>query len=296
MISIKVNPHTVLNSDFSENVVYNLPDFPAYIKLGQLSTYPNFRATSHWHDDFEFILLLDDELSYDVNGHHISLRAGEGIFINSQCFHYSYSDRYADCNFICILLSPHLLSVNEYFMQQFLDPLMQNTSFPYQKLIPAISWQNMILRDLLSLYEESTDKLKPFLILEKFSHILGLLSENMDSVSDVKTNTDDIQSLTLMIGFVQKNYQNKILLRDISAVGNCCKTKCTMLFQKYLGVPPVHYVTQYRLEKASTLLRSTGFSVTEIAYICGFSNTSYFCELFHKYYHTTPKLYRNQIV
>ncbi len=199
MISIKVNPHTVLNSDFSENVVYNLPDFPAYIKLGQLSTYPNFRTTSHWHDDFEFILLLDDELSYDVNGQHISLRAGEGIFINSQCFHYGYSDRYADCNFICILLSPHLLSVNEYFMRQFLDPLMQNTSFPYQKLIPAISWQNMILRDLLSLYEESTDKLKPFLILEKFSHILGLLSENMDSVSDVKANTDDIQSLTLMI-------------------------------------------------------------------------------------------------
>ena len=69
-----------------------------------------------------------------------------------------------------------------------------------------------------------------------------------------------------------------------------------MLFQKYLGVPPVQYVTQYRLEKASTLLRSTGFSVTEIAYTCGFSNTSYFCELFHKYYHTTPKLYRNQIV
>ena len=99
-----------------------------------------------------------------------------------------------------------------------------------------------------------------------------------------------------MIGFVQKNYQNKILLRDISAVGNCCKTKCTMLFQKYLGVPPVQYVTQYRLEKASTLLRSTALSVTEIAYTCGFSNTSYFCELFHKYYHTTPKLYRNQIV
>ena len=189
---MKVNPHTVLNSDFSENVVYNIPDFPAYIKLGQLSTYPNFRATSHWHDDFEFIFLLDGELSYDVNGQHISLRAGEGIFINSQCFHYGYSDRYADCNFICILLSPRLLSVNEYFMRQFLDPLMQNTSFPYQKLIPAISWQNAILRDLLSLYEESTDELKPFLILEKFSHILGLLSENMDSVSDIKSNTDDI--------------------------------------------------------------------------------------------------------
>ena len=38
---------TVLNSDASENVIYNNSDFPAYIKKGQLSSYPDFRAVSH---------------------------------------------------------------------------------------------------------------------------------------------------------------------------------------------------------------------------------------------------------
>lgn len=42
-------PNTTLNSDLSENVSYNDPDFPAYIKKGQLSRYPDFRAVSHWH-------------------------------------------------------------------------------------------------------------------------------------------------------------------------------------------------------------------------------------------------------
>ena len=84
-------PNIILNSDTSENVAYNITNFPAYIKKGQLSSYPDFRAVSHWHDDFEFILILDGQMSYDINGHKISLQTGEGIFVNSRCFHYGYS-------------------------------------------------------------------------------------------------------------------------------------------------------------------------------------------------------------
>jgi AraC family transcriptional regulator, melibiose operon regulatory protein len=81
---MEVCPSTILNSDASENVAYNNPDFPAYIKKGQLSNYPDFRAVSHWHDDLEFILILEGQMSYDVNGQKISLQTGEGIFVNSR--------------------------------------------------------------------------------------------------------------------------------------------------------------------------------------------------------------------
>ena len=40
--------------------------------------------------------------------------------------------------------------------------------------------------------------------------------------------------------------------------------------------------------------KNTAMSVTEIAYTCGFSNTSYFCELFHKFYDTTPGKFRGR--
>ena len=286
---MEVCPSTVLNSDASENVAYNNPDFPAYIKKGQLSSYPDFRAVSHWHDDLEFILILEGQMSYDVNGQEISLRVGEGIFVNSRCFHYGYSDAHAECLFLCILLSPQLLSINTYFIQNCLNPLIQNSHFPYQKLSPAIPWQNAILRDLETLYEENLDKMQPFMILEKSAHIFRLLSENMNFFPDYDKNAEDILALTAMIGYVQKNYPNKILLKDISSAGNCCKTKCTSLFQKYLSASPMLYLNRYRLEKSIFLLRNTAMSVTEVAYTCGFSNTSYFCELFHKYYHITPR-------
>ena len=285
---MEVCPSTVLNSDASENVTYNNPDFPAYIKKGQLSNYPDFRAVSHWHDDLEFILILEGQMSYDVNGQKISLQTGEGIFVNSRCFHYGYSDAHAECLFLCILLSPQLLSINTYFVQNCLNPLIQNTHFPYQKLSPAIQWQNAILRDLEALYEENLENIQPFVILEKSAHIFRLLSENMNFFPDHDKNAEDVLALTAMIGYVQKNYPNKILLKDISSAGNCCKTKCTSLFQKYLSTSPMLYLNRYRLEKSIFLLRNTAMSITEVAYACGFSNTSYFCELFHKYYHITP--------
>ena len=55
-----------------------------------------------------------------------------------------------------------------------------------------------------------------------------------------------------------------ILLKDISSAGNCCKTKCTALFQKYLSISPMLYLNRYRLEKSVFLLRNTTMSVTEI--------------------------------
>ena len=293
---MEVCPNTVLNSDASENVAYNNPDFPAYIKKGQLSSYPDFRAVSHWHNDLEFILILEGQMSYDINGQKVSLQTGEGIFVNSRCFHYGYSDTHTECIFICILLSPLLISINDYFVQNCLNPLIQNPHFPYQKLTPAIQWQNSILHDLDILYEANIAEVHPFHILEKTVHMFRLLSENMNFFPDYDKNTDDILTLTAMIGYVQKNYPNKILLKDISSAGNCCKTKCTALFQKYLTTSPMLYLNRYRLEKSIFLLANTTMSVTEIGYACGFSNTSYFCELFHKYYAITPNKYRNQKV
>lgn len=292
---MEVCPNIILNSDASENVAYNNPDFPAYIKKGQLSNYPDFRAVSHWHDDLEFILILEGQMSYDVNGQKLLLQEGEGIFVNSRYFHYGYSDAHTECFFLCILLSPQLLSVNAYLVENCLNPLIQNTHFPYEKLSPAIRWQNLILRDLEGLYESNLDQIQPFTVLEKFSHILQLLSENMDTFPEQNKNAEDILALTAMMGYVQKHYSNKILLKDLSSAGNCCKTKCTSLFQKYLSTSPMLYLSHYRLEKSIFLLRNTAMSITEIAYACGFSNTSYFCELFHERYGISPGKYRTKL-
>lgn len=47
-----------------------------------------------------------------------------------------------------------------------------------------------------------------------------------------------------------------------------------------LGITPIQYVKQYRVEKAAELLRSTRLKTGEIGAECGFTDSSYFIKIF----------------
>lgn len=53
-----------LNENYSEKICYDTPQYPAYIRRGLLSQYPNHSAPNHWHDDIELIAVLSGFNSY----------------------------------------------------------------------------------------------------------------------------------------------------------------------------------------------------------------------------------------
>ena len=285
-------PQVLINPDLSENVAYNNPDFPAYIRRGILSNYPDYRAVCHWHTDFEFIYVFEGTIDYSVNGSVTTLKAGQGIFINSNCLHFGFSDSRAECSFLCILLNPELLSSNSYFRETILDPLIGNTDIPYIKLKPSYSWQNDIILELLRMEKMIGKQNEALNILQSFISILSFIICNTGRISHLHPGNDDISSLTAMIGFIQQNYVETISIKTLASSGSCCKTKCNDIFRKYLNMTPLNYLTEYRLDKSTDLLIHSDAGISDIAYACGFSGSSYYCETFKKYYGLTPKQYR----
>jgi AraC-like DNA-binding protein len=63
------------------------------------------------------------------------------------------------------------------------------------------------------------------------------------------------------------------------------------LFHKEVGIPPMAYMKQLRLEEAKQLLASGENSVTEIAEMLGYSSVSYFSKDFKKVTGCSPKRY-----
>ncbi|OIL11205.1 hypothetical protein ATW93_10110 [Oenococcus oeni] len=55
---------------------------------------------------------------------------------------------------------------------------------------------------------------------------------------------------------------------------------------------PIKYLNIYRLKKASYSLKTTDYSITEVAMNNGFQNTSYFTQQFKKMFKDTPSDYR----
>ena len=64
------------------------------------------------------------------------------------------------------------------------------------------------------------------------------------------------------------------------------------IFKKIMGKSFSEYINLLRLREAEKLLLSTNESITEIAYSCGFSTSSYFISKFKKHKNVTPKQFR----
>ena len=72
-----------------EQVSYNCKEHPAYIRKDLLSHDPDFSAISHWHEDLEWIHILEGKMCYYVNGRRMVLQEKESLFINARQMHYS---------------------------------------------------------------------------------------------------------------------------------------------------------------------------------------------------------------
>lgn len=289
---------SAFNPDSSETVAYNNPLFPVYARYGILSTYPDYSAISHWHKDLEFILIKKGSMTYNVNGELIELSENNGIMVNSRQLHYGFSAQHNECEFICILVSPELLSGNPWFCQNYIELITENPACPYLYL-DHDSWQVSILDALDGLYRSfGVNPIKPrayFEVIKYFIDIMKILYENLNLENLSRTEeSSDLISLRKMMTYIEEYYAQKITLEDIAQSGTCCKSRCSLLFKKYLNDTPVIYTTKLRLRKSLTALLTSDQSITDIAYEYGFCTASYYCENFKKYYGLSPLAYRKK--
>jgi AraC-like DNA-binding protein len=63
-------------------------------------------------------------------------------------------------------------------------------------------------------------------------------------------------------------------------------------FRKHYGTSPGKWLLDRRLEHSATLLQTTGMSITEIMFECGFEELSHFSRAFKEKFGQAPSVYR----
>ena len=66
------------------------------------------------------------------------------------------------------------------------------------------------------------------------------------------------------------------------------------IFIKTIGVSPMQYVTQVRMEKAVEMLESDYGTITNLAFSLGYENIYHFSNVFKKYYGMSPLQYKKK--
>lgn len=286
--------HIDLMDDRSEKIPYDHADYPAYIRRAFLSSYPNYAAPPHWHDDVEFIVVLNGEMSYNINGEVINLSSGEGVFVNARQMHFGFSDRRMECEFICVIIHPMMLCMTPDVEKKFVLPILQDGNSPYIHMKPETEWQQEIMLGVNAIYDARGASTSVLKIQGIFNWLWSVIYDHMPELPSMESPRDhDLSILKNMVGFIQQNYSDKITLRQISVYGGVGQSKCCKLFHEYLHLTPNAYLISYRLSKAADLLRLTKMTITEIAYSVGFNGASYFAEAFRKCFHISPTEYRD---
>ena len=97
-----------------------------------------------------------------------------------------------------------------------------------------------------------------------------------------------------MMRFMQAHYKRELTVSQIAASASISKSECLRCFRAVIGVTPIQYLRQFRVQKAAELLAGTALKISDLGAPCGFQETSYFIKTFRELMGRTPAAYRTQ--
>ncbi len=247
----------------------------------------------HWHEEVQFILVVQGEAIFQVNEEKIAVRKGEGLFINSGCLHMAKDKEQSNCTYICLNVLPKFILPQELYAT-YIVPYIQATNLSYIFIDESEQWGENIVESIVKIRKLTEHKPQhfDFDLTMQLLFIWKNLIINGFEPEYVQTEMVKSQRIKQMLSWIHLHYAEKISLEDIAKAGHLSRSECCRYFKRILNTTPLNYVMDYRIQKSLQLLRNQESNVTEVAYQVGFNSTSYFIEKFRKTMNMTPLVYK----
>lgn len=252
----------------------------------------------HWHDEWEMVYISKGQLEFTAGAKKYTIREGEGIIINGGVLHSGagYNDRPSHLR--SLVFHPRLVggSVDSIYWQKYVDPLVRNRNFREIYLDGSEEWHGQVLKLLKEAWKycAADEEGYEIYVREKLSRLVLLLKEHV-STKQTRISEKSLRNtmrVKQMLQYINEHYWEDFTVKDIAEYAGVSESECLRCFRNMVGMPPVKYVRQYRLQIASELLATTDLKITEIAEKCGFSDSSYFTKSFREWRGIAPGEYR----
>ncbi len=106
-------------------------------------------------------------------------------------------------------------------------------------------------------------------------------------------NDKDLEFIRSVNSFIERHVgDNDFVIEDMAVETGMSRTLFFKKLKGLTGLAPIEYVRDYLMQHAAELLRIGDYTVKEVAYRVGISDTKYFTRCFKKKYNITPSEYK----
>ena len=195
------------------------------------------------------------------------------------------------------------------FMTICFDMKLANCDFLKNNVFKADSIIKGIYSNIILEYE-IFDEYSPDMLVGYLHHILlHLMRHNSENVSSYSfcveheealynINTKNSISNRLIkkaLDYIDTHIEKKLSLSDIAEFLNLNPAYLSRLFKEHTGICITNYIKKQKLGKTKKLLKSGGYTITEISEMFSFSSIHYFSNCFKKEFGISPLDYINML-
>lgn len=270
-------PYLVLN-------VYNGNSYPRN---------PGFHVM-HWHEDIQFIYVLDREIEVVTLESRTALHKGEGFFINKNVVH--LVDKVEACHYNSFIFPDYFL---RFYVgspaDKIVGQIIGKDAFPFFRITDIRENQPVLqaLKKLSSLEQDKT-ALYPYEVLSALS-VLWLEFCRIVPATEkkgMKKNSQIPGRMAIFLQYIELHYKEEVSLEMLARSANVSKSECLRCFKTTLHTTPYRYLMEYRLSRAADLLKNTDLLIETVASEVGFSHASHFGKCFREKTGLSPREYR----
>lgn len=275
-------------------IPYTLPEVNnhSFFFISQHIT-PKLEAKMHRHEAWELYFVTHGNGIRMTGDTMMSFSEGDVVLITPSMPHYweykpeSTNDD-GEITYLMVAFSPELIDKCIATFPEIRNKL-------YGQILPA---------EALKYGAASSDEIKHSLMRMNDLDDIGQLSEMIRILPIIFTTEDhtligrpikierDIRRMKEVAEYVMAHYIHNITLDDITAhIGMNRSAFCTF-FKRNKGMTFSQFVTQYRLETARELLKTSQKQVSEICFTVGFNDLPHFTRVFTSTYGVSPTKFR----
>lgn len=253
----------------------------------------------HCHNYVEIVYMCSGSQKHKIGGNtEITLKKGELLLLNQHAYHETDAAEESDIAVNFIIKPAFFDSVLDLIgsrnrLSEFIIAGLSGDGYeisymhfdvsdvlPIQNLLENLIW-SLINRPRNS---RRTDQVTMALL---FLNLLGHTDRLLDD--DLKTGTDRI--IVSALREIEENYPCATLSR-VAAAHNVTSAYVSRTVKAVTGKTFKELLTEKRLSKAASLLRTSRLSVNDIIAAVGYENASYFYRIFTAKHGITPAEYR----